>query len=104
MYNAKAIKKAKQKIWLYFIDLIQWKTEELWMREVHRKYKVSPAVLDRNLGNSYYKKEGNKKIVYLNEDRKEELTRFLTENGKSIVKFRDKKLLETMFYTLNEIN
>lgn len=101
MYNERAIKKAKQKIGLYFIDLVLWKTEELGVREVHRKYKVSPQVLENNLGNSFFKKDGNKKKLYLTEERKEDIKTFLWFS-KNIIKMSDKWLSEILFYTINE--
>jgi len=103
MYNFKAVKKAKQKIWLYFIELAKWKVSEMWVREIHRKYKVSPQVIKNNLDKSFYEKVGNKKNVVLSEVRKKEVLNFADNIGKDLVKNRDKKLNEILFYTFNEI-
>lgn len=103
MYNEKAIKKAKQKIGSYFFDLVSGKVEELWVREIHRKYNVSPAVIEKNLWFSFFKFEWNKKKVFLNEKRTKETEIFLNQVSKIILQNEDKKLSEILFYTINEL-
>lgn len=102
MYNEASVKKARQKIGLYFIDLVKWNTHTLGVREIHRKYKVSPQVIERNLWHSYFLFEGNRKKVYLTKERKKEVQKFL-KLWKIILENENKKLNEILFYTLNEV-
>lgn len=103
MYNKKAVQRAQQKIWLYLLDLVSGETQPLGLREIHRRYHVSPAVVSRHLWHSFFLKIKNKKTLSLDRERKKEVKKFAKNCWKTILKNKNKKLNEILFFTYNEI-